>query len=364
MSSTTRVPADALKHFCTNVFVRLDVPEDDAGIAADVLVSADLRGVDSHGVARLRRYVNGINNGLMIPRPDVQIVAETRTTTLIDAGAGLGHPVSFRAMERAIDKAREYGSGFVSVRKSNHFGIAGYYAMMALEHDCIGVAMTNAGRLVVPTFASEGMLGTNPIAVAAPAGEEHPFVLDMATSTVAMGKLEIYARLEKPMPLGWAMDKTGALLSDAEYAMKSARGRQGGGLLPVGGAGEMLGGHKGYGLGLMVEIMTGVLAGAAYSELVASEGAPEAERRPVNLGHFFCALRVDAIRPVADFKASMDDLQRRLRNTPKVEGQDRIYIHGEKEYEEADRRSRAGIPLNHKVYADLARLSSELGVAL
>jgi LDH2 family malate/lactate/ureidoglycolate dehydrogenase len=179
-----------------------------------------------------------------------------------------------------------------------------------------------------------------------------------------MGKLEIYSRLEKPMPLGWAMDKTGALVSEAEPAMKSARRREGGGLLPLGGAGEILGGHKGYGLGLMVEIMTGVLAGAAYSELIASEGAPEGERRPINLGHFFCALRVDAIRPVAEFKASVDDLQQRLRNTPKVEGQDRIYIHGEKEYEEAERRSRDGIPLNGKVYVDLERLSEQFGVPL
>ena len=363
-NSTTRVQADALKVFCKGVLQKLDVPEEDARITAEVLVSADLRGVDSHGVARFRRYVNGIVNGFMVPRPDVRVVTETPTTALIDAGAGLGHPVSYRAMERAIGKALEYGSAFVSVRKSNHFGIAGYYAMMALEQDCIGIAMTNAGRLVLPTFARESMLGTNPIAVAAPAGGEYPFVLDMATSTVPMGKLEVYNRLEKPMPLGWASDETGTPITDANLAMKLARKREGGGLLPLGGAGDSLSGHKGYGLALMVEILTGVLAGAAYSELIASETAPEGERMPINLGHFFCALRVDAFRPADEFKASMDDLQQRLKRTPKAEGQDRIYVHGEKEYEETERRAREGIPLNPKVLADLRDISGEFGVSL
>ena len=358
------VDSDALKDFCSRVFQRLDVPEDDARIAADVLVSADLRGVDSHGVARLRRYVDGIRDGVMVPRPDVRVVSETTTTAHIDAGAGLGHPVSYRAMQRAIEKALDHGSGFVSVRMSNHFGIAGYYAMMALAHDCIGVAMTNAGRLAVPTFGRESMLGTNPIAVAAPAAEEYPFVLDMATSTVPMGKLELYDRLEKPMPLGWATDEAGAPITDAGLAMRSARERKGGGLLPLGGAGEDHSGHKGYGLALMVEILTGVLAGAAYSELITSETTPGGERRPINLGHFFGALRVDAIRPADEFKASLDDLQRRLKNTPKVEGQSRIYVHGEKEYEETERRSRSGIPLNGKVFADLKDLAGELNVPL
>ncbi len=358
------IEAHALRDFCAQVFQRLDVPEEDARIAADVLVSSDLRGIDSHGVARLHRYVRGIRNGIMLPRPEVSVVSETATTALIDGGAGLGHPVSYRAMQRAIGKALEYGSGFVSVRKSNHFGIAGYYAMMALEHDCIGIAMTNAGRLAVPTFGREAMLGTNPIAVAAPAGEDYPFVLDMATSTVPMGKLEIYDRLEKPMPLGWATDETGTPITDAGRAMRLARRRHGGGLLPLGGAGEQLSGHKGYGLALMVEILTGVLAGAAYSDLIASEAAPEGERRPINLGHLFGALRVDAFRPADGFKAAMDDLQRRLKNTPRAEGQDRIYVHGEKEYEESERRSRQGIPLNRKVVASLHQIASELGVSL
>jgi LDH2 family malate/lactate/ureidoglycolate dehydrogenase len=300
----------------------------------------------------------------MIARPDVRVINETATTALIDAGAGLGHPVSYRAMQLAIGKALEFGSGFVSVRKSNHFGIAGYYAMMALEHDCIGIALTNAGRMAIPTFGREGMLGTNPLAVAAPAGKEYPFVLDMATSTVPMGKVEIYDRLEKPMPPGWAADDTGAPITDPGRGMRLARRRKGGGLLPLGGPGELLGGHKGYGLSLMVEVLTGVLAGAAYSELIASEAAPDGKRKPVNLGQFFGALRVDAIRPVEEFKASIDDLQRRLKGAPKADGETRIYVHGEKGYEEAERRLRDGIPLNGKVFTDLQGVAAELDVVL
>ena len=198
-----RVQAESLNDFCVRVFEKLGVREEDARITSDVLLAADLRGIDSHGVARLRRYVDGLRNGTILARPKVQVVTETPATALIDAGLGLGQPVSCRAMQRAIGKAQDYGAGFVAVCNSNHFGIAGYFAMMALEYDCIGICMTNARSLVVPTFGRNAMLGTNPIAVAAPAGEEYPYVLDMATSTVPMGKVEVYNRLEKPIPLGW-----------------------------------------------------------------------------------------------------------------------------------------------------------------
>jgi len=350
-----------LRAFCVRVFERLGVPGGDAHIAADVLVMADLRGIDSHGVARLRRYADGLRNGAVIAQPHETVVTETPATALIDAGGGLGHPVSHRAMERAIQKAKEYGSGFVTVRNSNHYGIAGYYAMMALQHDCIGMSMTNAGVLVVPTFGRNAMLGTNPIAVAAPAGRERPFVLDMATSTVTRGKLEVYNRLEEPIPLGWATDESGAPTTDAGRVLENSRRRAGGGLLPLGGAGELLSGHKGYGLALWTEIFCALLSGAAYADLVyprAADGKP----LPSQIGHFFGVWRVDAFRPVDEFKAAMDDLQRRLKGTPKAEGEDRVYIHGEKEYEETERRTREGIPLHPKVAADLRALGDELGV--
>ncbi len=360
-SESVLVMEEPLREFCVQVFEKMDIPEDEARITTDVLVTADLRGIDSHGVARLRRYVNGLRSGMMVAHPDVQVVVETPVTATIDAGGGLGQPVSHRAMEMAIQKALDYGAGFVTVRNSNHYGIAGYYAMMALEHDCIGISMTNAAVLVVPTFGRDAMLGTNPIAVAAPAGDEHPFVLDMATSTVPRGKLEVYHRLEKPLPIGWATDETGMPTTDAGRVLENLKTRAGGGLLPLGGAGELLRGYKGYGLAVWVDVFSALLSGAAYANLVYPKdeaGNP----LPSAIGHFFGAWRVDAFRPVDEFKAAMDDLQRRLKNAPKAEGAERIYIHGEKEFEEAARRTKEGIPLNPKVAADLQAIGEELGV--
>jgi len=350
-----RVSAEPLKAFCVRVFERMDVPEEDARITADVLVTADLRGIDSHGVARLRRYVNGLRSGMMVARPEVKVLAETPATALIDAGAGLGQPVSYRAMEKAIQKASDVGAGFVTVRNSNHYGIAGYYAMMALEHDLIGLSMTNASPLVVPTFGREAVLGSNPISVAVPAGSERPFVLDMATSVVPRGKLEVYARRGEKMPLGWAVDEEGLPTADPRRVLDNVARRHGGGLLPLGGAGEELGGHKGYGLSLVVDILCGVLAGAAYGPLTYSGPTP-------NLGHLFGALRVDLFRPLDEFKADMDDLIRRLKASAKAPGQDHIYIHGEKEFEEAERRRREGIPLHPAVVDSLREIGEELGI--
>ncbi len=356
-----RVQAEPLKDFCARALQQMGVSEGDARITADVLVAADLRGIGSHGVARLRRYVDGLRDGVMIAQPDTEVVTETPTTLLIDAGGGLGQPVSYRAMETAIEKAGEFGSGFATVRNSNHFGIAGYYAMMALERDLVGICMTNAAVLVVPTFGRNAMLGTNPISVAAPAGDEWPFVLDMATSTVPRGKLEVYRRLEKPIPLGWATDETGEPTSDTGRVLENFKERAGGGLLPLGGAGELLGGHKGYGLALLVDVLCGILPGAAYADLVYPKD-DEGNPLPSAIGHFFGAWRVDAFRPVEEFKSAMDDLQRRLKDAPKAEGQDRIYVHGEKEYGAVEINTRDGIPLNPKVAAELRAIADELGI--
>jgi len=359
-----RVPAEALKAFCRQIFEKLDVSEEDAKITADVLVASDLRGIESHGVARLRRfYVNRLREGAMPPRPVVRIVHETPVTAVIDAGGGLGHPTSYRAMKLAIEKARSVGAGFVTVRNSNHFGIAGYYAMMALEEGCIGIAMTNGNRWVVPTFGRDPMLGTNPIAVAAPSGRERPFVLDMATSTAAVGKVEIADRLGKPIPLGWATDKNGLPTTEPGPLLRDVRASIGGGMLPLGGAGELMGGHKGYGLAAWVDMFCGLLSGGAYADQIFGLEAPGA-RRPGILGHFFGAWQVEAFQPLADFQAAMDDWQRRLKGSRKAEGQDRIYVAGEKEFEEVERRERDGIPLQDVVLQDLKALGGEMGVEL
>jgi L-2-hydroxycarboxylate dehydrogenase (NAD+) len=360
--SGSAVRADALSDFCVRVFRKLDVPEADARITTDVLVQANLRGIDSHGVARLARYANGLRDGVMLAQPEQKVVTETPTTVTLDAGAGLGQPVSFRAMKMAIEKAREYGSGFATVRNSNHFGIAGYYAMMALEQDMIGFSTTNAAVLVVPTFGRDAVYGTNPIALAVPAGEERPFVMDMATSTVPRGKLEVYYRQEKPLPLGWATDERGVPTADAGHVLDNFTTRAGGGLLPLGGAGEEFSGYKGYGMGLMVEILSAVLPGAAFLTAVYPRDA-SGKPLPANLGHFFGAWRLDAFRPAAGFKTDMDRLIRELKNGNLAEGATRIYIHGEKEFEEAERRKSHGIPLGAKVEGSLKQVAADLGLA-
>ncbi len=355
------VRVDTLTDFCVRVFQNMGVPEEDARITADVLVLADLRGIESHGVARLRRYVDGLRGGVMIAKPEVKVVRETPATALIDAGAGLGQPVSHWAMEKAIQKAKEVGAGFVTVSNSNHYGIAGYYAMMALQHDCIGISMTNADVLVVPTFGRNAMLGTNPIAVAAPANKERPFVMDMATSTVPRGKLEVYERQGKPLPMGWATDERGVGTDDAHRVLENFTKRAGGGLLPLGGEGELLSGYKGYGLALWVDVFCAVLSGAAFAALVYPKTA-DGKPLPADLGHFFGAWRIDGFRPIEEFKAAMDDLQQQLKNAPKAEGQDRIYIHGEKEYEKTELYTRQGIPLSAKVAEGLKTIAQEVGV--
>ena len=355
------VPAESLADFCRDLFTRLDVPPDDARTVAEVLVAADLRGIDSHGVARMRRYVRGLKEGIMFPHPRVQIVNETPISALLDGGAALGQVAGKKAMEIAVAKALEQGAGFVAVQNSNHFGIAGYYSQMALNHDLIGIALTNSTPDVVPTFGREVMLGTNPISVAVPAGGENPYVLDMSTAVITSGKLESRNRMGKKIPPGWAVDEKGEPCDDPGRVYANMRGKRGGGLLPLGGAGEEFGGHKGYGLGLLVDIFSGVLSASANTTLLYPKN-PEGKPLPSRVGHFLGALRVDLFRPLAGFKADMDDLIRRLKNSPKAEGRERIYIHGEKEFELEKKYRREGVPLHLKVFEDLKALAEEAGI--
>jgi len=353
------VPVEQLRALCMDVFQKLGTTHENARIITDVTLAADLRGIDSHGVGRLGFYVNYIRQGVIKLQAQPEVVYETPISALIDAHDGMGQPVSHQAMQLAIRKAEETGIGLVTVRSSNHYGIAGYYAMMALEKDLIGSSMTNASVFVSPTFGRDAMMGTNPIAVAVPCGEERPWVMDMATSIVPFGKLETYDRLGKELPLGWVTDETGQPSSDPLRVMTNLRSQPvRGGMLPLGGFGELMGGHKGYGLVTLVDILCGVLPGAFYANLVNPHG-PDGTPLPAGLGHFFAALRIDAIRPVAEFKAGMDDLVRRLRGAPKAEGCDRIYIHGEKEYESTERRQREGVPLSPRLHAELCEIARE-----
>ena len=232
------VRAEPLTAFCQRVFESLGVPSQDAHTAAEVLVLGDLRGVESHGVARLQRYSKGLKDGVMVPRPVMRVVTETPCTAVLDGGAALGQVAGKRGMEMAIAKALQYGTGFVAVRNSNHYGIAGYYSQMALKHDLIGISLTNSTPDVVPTFGRTVMIGTNPISVTVPTGQEKPFFLDMATAVVPSGKLETYTRKGQKIPLGWAVDERGRLCDDPGRVWNNMRGGIGGGLLPLGGEGE------------------------------------------------------------------------------------------------------------------------------
>ncbi len=355
------VKAQPLIDFCRQVFQTLGVPASDALSASQILVSADLRGIDSHGVARLRRYVRGLADGIIIPRPELRLVHETPISARLDGGAALGQVAGKRGMEIAIAKASQSGVGIVAVQNSNHFGIAGYYSQMALKHDLIGIALTNSTPDVVPTFGRVVMLGTNPISVSVPAGEERPFVLDMSTAVITSGKLESLSRKGQKIPPGWAVDESGKACEDPARVYANMRGKLGGGLLPLGGEGEVFSGHKGYGLGLLVDILSGVLSGSGNTTLLYPK-TPEGKPLPSKVGHFFGALRVDFFRPLSEFKKDMDDLIRRLKHSPKAEGHDRIYIHGEKEFELEEKFRREGIPLYIKVYEDLKAIAGEKGI--
>lgn len=346
---TVRVSPDKLQHFATRVLEALGVPTEDAQIAAEVLVAADLRGVDSHGVIRLNPhnwYVKALRDGVMNPRPKIRVVEDKRASAVLDGDGGLGMVIGHRAMELAIEKARRLAVGFVGVRNSRHFGMAAYYSMMALPHDMIGISMTNAGRQVVPTFGREAKYGTNPLSVAAPAGEELPFVLDMATTTAAAGKLEVAARLGEPIPFGWALDAEARPTTDPETAQKARR------LLPLGGTRDG-GSHKGYGLAMMIEILCGVLSGT-----VAAMSPPHTGVR----GHLFGALDIASFRHLEDFKRDMDRLLRDLKATAPIEGQARVFVAGEIEHATAVERTKNGIPLHGSVRKGLRKLSEQFHI--
>ena len=264
---------EALTDFCAAVFSRLGLARADAMDAARVLVAADARGIPSHGVGRLWRYVNGLRTGLMIADAVPETTVETPTTLVVNAHGAMGAPVSVRTMERIIAKAGSAGAAFASVRDSNHFGIAGYYAMLALSHDMIGIAMTNTAALGVPTFGRQAMFGTNPLAFAAPADKERAFVLDMSTTVVTRGKMEVCDREGKPLPQGWAVDKAGRPATAPRAILDDMQERRGGGILPLGGAREEFGGHKGYGMAVMVDILCAALAGVLAFRIRSEDGS-------------------------------------------------------------------------------------------
>lgn len=346
-----------LSNFTKNIFILCGMNEADATLAADVLITADLRGIDSHGVARLSGYVRLHEMNRANMKPNWKIIHETPSTATVDADNGLGLVIAPKAMEIAIAKAQNVGSGWVAIQNSNHFGIAAYHAMMALKHDMIGIAMTNASPLVAPTYSKERMLGTNPMCYVFPAGKHLPLVADMATSSAANGKLEIAQRKGKTIPHGWVQDANGNDSVDANEL------KNGGALLPLGSSNEA--GHKGYALGSVVDIFTGVLSGANYGPWVppfVSFLDPVENLPGKGIGHFVGAFRVDAFRPVDEFKKNMDNWIERFKNAKTITPEQKVIIPGEPEFAEHDRRLKSGIPLNEKVVEDLQSLAKKFNL--
>ena len=350
---------DSLHDFTKSVFLQIGCSKEDADTATNALLSADLRGIDSHGIARLTGYVRLWEAGRVNATPDIKIIHESPSTATVDGDSGLGLVVAPFAMKIAIEKAKVAGTGWVAVQNSNHFGIAAYHAMKALEHDMIGISMTNASALVAPTFSIERMLGTNPICVAVPSGSEPPFVADLATTTAANGKLEILQRKNQEAPAGWIQDEQGNSTSDA-HALK-----HGGALLPLGSDREH-GSHKGYALGAIVDIFSAVLGGANYGPWVPPFPAyvPMPENQPgKGIGHFFGAMRIDAFRPAEDFKKHMDQWIQRFRSARPVNESQPVLIPGDPERWMEKERKENGIPLLPVVVEDLGKLAGKLGIA-
>jgi len=346
--------------FTRSVFLKLGCSEDHAEIASRSLLSADMRGIDSHGIARLSGYVRLWEVKRINAKPVIKIIHETLSTAVVDGDSGLGLVVAPYAMQVAIEKAKQAGTGWVSVQHSNHFGIAAHHAMMALEHDMIGIAMTNASPLVAPTFSIDRMLGTNPICVAAPAGNEPPFVADFATTTAANGKLEILQRKNEEAPMGWIQDKDGNISTDPHEL------KNGGALLPLGSDREH-GSHKGYALGAIVDIFSAILSGANYAPWVPPFPAyvPMPEQQPgKGIGHFFGAMRIDAFRPAQDFKKHMDNWISGFRNCRTISGQQKVLIPGDPERESELARKELGIPFPASVVNDLQSLADKMGLEL
>ena len=350
-----------MKNFCyqqlfelsRSIFLSIGCNESDAQIATLTLLSADLRGIDSHGIARLSGYIRLWEVKRVNSQPRVRVIHESPSTAVVDGDNGLGLVVAPFAMQVAIEKAKQAGTGWVSVQNSNHFGIAAAHAMKALEHNMIGIAMTNASPLVAPTFSIDRMLGTNPICVAVPAGEEPPFVADLATTTAANGKLEILQRKKTATPTGWVQDEEGNPSTDPEILKK------GGALLPLGGDREH-GSHKGYALGAVVDIFSALLSGANYAPWVPPFPAyvPMPPQQPgKGIGHFFGAMRIDAFRTEKEFKKHMDKWIRGFRKARPKNAGEKVLVPGDPEREMEEERIKTGIPLLPQVVEDLRTLA-------
>ncbi|MFC1499010.1 Ldh family oxidoreductase [Verrucomicrobiota bacterium] len=354
------VDADYLEQFMRDVFIGVGVPEDDACVCADVLITSDKRGIDSHGINRCKPiYYDRIKAGTLNPVTNFEIVREKKATAVVDGHNGMGHAIARKCMQMAIDKAREFGIGMVTARNSTHYGFAGYYPLMAIEEGMIGMTGTNARPSIAPTFGVENMLGTNPLTFGMPTDEAFPFVLDCATSVSQRGKVEFYDREGKEIPDGWVIDREGKARTDTHQILGDlVKGTCS--FVPLGGAGEETAGYKGYGYATVVEILSSALQAGNFMKALA--GVKDGKKVPIELGHFFIAMDVEASIDLDSFKKTTGDILRQLRASDKAPGQERIYTAGEKEYIAWQERKKGGIPLPEGVKKDMIAMRDELGL--
>ena len=360
-NETVYASFDEMHEFMRLTFIAAGVPDEDAAICADVLIESDKRGIDSHGVGRFKPiYLDRIKEGIQNVVTNFEIVKETPTTAVIDGHDGMGHVIAVKAMRMTIEKAKNFGISMVAVRNSTHYGIAGYYALMAAREDMICITGTNARPSIAPTFGVENMLGTNPLTIGFPSDEEFPFLIDCATSISQRGKIEHYARIGKTMPDGWVIDSSGCSVTDAKIALDGLTAGTCA-LTPLGGIGEDLAGYKGYGYATVVEVLCAALQGGAFLKALSGKAA-DGSQQPYHLGHFFIAISINAFIDPDEFKKTTGDILRQLRASKKAEGQERIYTAGEKEYLAYLERSETGIPLNAAVRASLQSARDEYNV--
>lgn len=354
------VPVNELKAFIKETLLAIGIPAEDSDIITEVIITSDLWGVRSHGIAHLRMYYERIKKGLQLPKTEWKVVKDTPTTAVVDGGMGMGMVVGHHAMSLAIKKAKEYGLGAVAVRNSSHFGVAGYYPLLAAKQNLVGLTFTNAHPSTAPTFGVRPMLGTNPIAFAAPTDEEFPFMYDAATSVVPRGKVEVYRRAGKPFPEGWVVNAEGLPATDTQNMIAEMNeGKVA--LLPVGGAGELFAGHKGYNLATIVEIFSAAFQNGTYLWGLTDEdedGNPQFLR----IGHFFMAIDVEHFVPLDTFKQITGNIMRELRSSPTMPGEPKIYTAGEKEHYHTLKVMGEGVEIPPGVQKSLAIMRDELNL--
>lgn len=347
--------------FMRQVFIQSGVPEDEATICADVLIASDLSGIESHGVGRLRMYYDRIKAGVQSAQTDIEILSDKAAISVWDGNHGMGQVISYHAMKEAIERARDFGISAISVRNSTHYGIAGFYAKMAADEDMIGLTVTNARPSIAPLFGVDPMLGTNPIAFGAPTDMEYPFLYDAATSISQRGKIEVLAREGKPTPSAWAIDRKAQPVTDSRKLLVDLLEKRAA-MVGLGGTEEETGGHKGYGLAVMVEILSAALQKGSY--LSGLHGYDNGKRVPYKLGHFFLVMDISAFTDIESFKTITGNILRELKQSENAPEKDKIFVAGEKEFYAEKRVREQGIPVTENLKKDLEYLSKELQIPM